>query len=188
MSRDKLAIFDFDGTLFNTDEVNYHAYSEAVKPFGGIIDHERFITEFNGKHYTTFIPQILGGTEKLEEVHEAKKRLYREYIGYAKMNDHLFDIIRALRGEYNIALVTTASRKNVDELLEHFGVTDLFDLIISQENITKTKPDPEGFLKAMGHFRTAADKTYIYEDSDVGIEAARRTGASVIVVDRYVWR
>jgi beta-phosphoglucomutase len=185
MSKDKLAIFDLDGTLFNTDEVNYHAYSEAMKPFGVELDHDMFVTECNGKHYKVFAPGIMGGVEHLEEMHEAKKRLYSEFVGYAKINEHLFDIIRGIKDSYYIALVTTASKKNTDDIIDHFGVAKEFDFVITQEDISKPKPDPEGFMKAIEHFNMDVKNVYIYEDSDVGVEAARRTGASVIVVDKW---
>lgn len=58
-----------------------------------------------------------------------------------------------------------------------FHVKGLFDLILTQEDIEKPKPDPEGFIKAMEYFMINSKETAIFEDSDVGIEAARRSGA-----------
>ncbi len=183
--KDKLAIFDLDGTLFNTDEVNFLAYREAMKPFSTELDHDTFINKYNGMHYKVFGPEVMGSTEHLEEVHDAKKKLYADYLSYARINSHLFDVIKGIRDNYLIALVTTASKKNTEDILEHFKVSELFDLVITQENISKPKPDPEGFLKAMEYFKISPEKVYIYEDSEVGIEAARRSGASVIAVDKW---
>ena len=186
MSKDKLAIFDLDGTLFNTDEVNYHAYADAFGKYGVTLDHDYYVNECNGRHYKTFAPAILDGNlEHIEEIHEFKKTKYKEYLKYAKINTHLFDVIRSIRDTYKIAIVTTASEKNVEDILSFFGVRDLFDLLITQEDISISKPDPEGFLIAMEYYDVAPDKCVIYEDSDVGIEAARTTGASVIVVDKF---
>ena len=81
--------------------------------------------------------------------------------------------------------MTTASKKNTDDIIDHFGVAKEFDFVITQEDISKPKPDPEGFMKAIEHFNMDVKNVYIYEDSDVGVEAARRTGASVIVVDKW---
>ncbi len=181
----KLAIFDLDGTLFNTDEVNYCAYSEAVKPFGASLERDFFVSKCNGRHYKLFVPMILGSDEHLEEVHEAKKRFYKEFLNKARMNTHLFDMIRLIKNEYRIAIVTTASRKNVEDILSCFNVKDLFEDIITQEDITKPKPDPEGFLMAMKRANAKPEETLIFEDSEVGIEAARRSGATVFIVDRF---
>ena len=62
---------------------------------------------------------------------------------------------------------------------------DLFDLILTHEDITKSKPDPEGFLKAMKLFNVEARDCLIFEDSSVGIEAAEKTGATVFVAKGY---
>lgn len=185
MNDKKLAIFDLDGTLFDTREVNYLAYKEALRPYNITLDEEYFKTKCNGRHYTEFIPRIMGTTEYLEEVQKAKKQAYAHNLASATVNEHLFSIIRNWKVEYHCAVVTTASRKNVMDILSFFHVEDLFDCIITQEDISHPKPDPEGFLLAMDHFKAAPQDTVIFEDSDVGIAAARATGATVIVVDRF---
>ena len=182
MNKELLALFDLDGTLFDTTDVNYHAYRDSLKPFGVPLDREYFITRCNGRHYTEFLPQIMGGSGHIEEVHKAKKLKYAEHLGRAKENGHLFRIIRGIRDSYHLAIVTTASRKNTEDILRHFGYFDLFEYMITQEDITRVKPDPQGFLLAMEHFGIDAEHTVIFEDSDVGIEAAKRTGAAVFVV------
>ena len=97
-------------------------------------------------------------------------------------NKHLFEIINAIRNEYYIVLVTTASRKNSEDILKYHNRLDEFDLIISQEDVKKKKPDPEGFCKAMDYYQILKEDTIIFEDSDVGIEAAEKSGATVFVV------
>ena len=115
----------------------------------------------------------------------AKKDYYKKFLDEAVMNRHLFDMIDAMRDTYFTAIVTTASRKNVEDILGRFGVLDSFDYCITQEDIHKPKPDPEGFLLAMEHFGLAPADCVIFEDSDVGIEAARASGATVFVADRF---
>ena len=181
----KLAIFDLDGTLFDTSDVNYMAYRAACNEHGAELDRDFFVKECNGRHYREFIPRITGDPSLLEPIHEAKKRLYNTFLDHARMNTVLFDIIESIAGTYRIALVTTASRRNVEDILEHFRVKESFELIITQEDIKKPKPDPEGFLMAMEHFGVLPENTVIFEDSDVGIEAARRSGATVFAVERF---
>ncbi|MBO4679362.1 MAG: HAD family phosphatase [Lachnospiraceae bacterium] len=181
----KLAIFDLDGTLFNTDNVNYKAYREALRPYGLELDREYFVKYCNGRHYKEFVPKIMGNSDHLEEVHDKKKEYYKMFLDEAVMNSHLFAIIDAIRDSYYTAVVTTASRKNVEDILGRFGVRDSFDYCITQEDIHKPKPDPEGFLLAMEHFNVEPKDTVIFEDSDVGIEAARASGAAVFVADRF---
>lgn len=185
MDRRYLAIFDLDGTLFDTGDVNYYAYRDALQPYGITLDKKYFVTKCNGRHYREFLPEIMGTTEYLESVHTAKKNAYASHLGKARENKQLFQIISGLRQHYYIALVTTASRKNAMDILSCFGHKDDFDLMITQEDITKMKPDPQGFLLAMTHYGVDAEHTLIFEDSEVGVQAARATGASVFVVDCF---
>ena len=86
---------------------------------------------------------------------------------------------------YNIALVTTASKKNSEEILNFFNKKDLFELIISAEDVKNKKPNPEGFIKAMNYFDINPKDTLIFEDSDIGIEAAIKSGANVLKIEKF---
>ena len=118
----------------------------------------------------------------METVHGYKKEYYRKYLSAVRENDFLFDMICAIRKDYHIALVTTASRKNTEEILDFTGRSSLFELVLCQEDVIKKKPDPEGFQKAMEYFGVRSEDTIIFEDSDVGIEAAFASGAKVMKV------
>lgn len=167
-----------DGTLFDTKDVNYYAYKDAIEPYGYEIDYSYYCEFCNGRHYLDFLPQVTTtDREILSAMHKAKKLAYKRHLDKAVMNQGLVDIIRLMRTEYKTAVVTTASRENCYDILKQFGVTELFDLILTHDDITKSKPDPEGFLKAMAHFGAEPSKTIIFEDSQVGLEAAERSGA-----------
>lgn len=174
----KLIIVDLDGTLFDTKDVNYHAYKDAIMPYGYDIDYKYYCDFCNGRHYMDFLPQITTfDKDILEKMHLAKKNAYKKYLSKAIVNDRLVDIIRLLRSEYKTAVVTTASKENCYDILKQFNLIDFFDLILTQDDINESKPDPEGFLKAMKYFDANPTETIIFEDSDIGLEAAKRTGA-----------
>lgn len=184
--KNKLAMFDLDGTLFDTRKLNYLAYKSALKEFGFSLDKEYFYTVCNGRHYKDFLPEIMkGDISHIEEIHAAKKRFYAEYLGEARENTHLFNIIESIKESYHTAVVTTASRKNCEEILSRFDRLDLFELIIAGEDVKNKKPKPDGFLKAMEHFNIKAEDCLIFEDSEVGILAAKESGANVFVVKGY---
>lgn len=180
-----LAIFDLDGTLFDTGDVNYIAYRDALAPFDVVLDENFFLTKCNGRHYTEFLPTIMGSSKKIETVHKAKKNAYASNLDKARENKHLFEIIKMMAADYHLAVVTTASRKNAADILRHFGYMDLFEYIVTQEDIKKVKPDPQGFFMAMEYFNIDAKYTIIFEDSDVGIQAAKITGATVMVIAQF---
>lgn len=180
-----MAIFDLDGTLYDTGEVNYYAYKDSLKSFGIALDKRFFVEECNGKHYTEFLPLVISDLTLMGEIHERKKSAYAKNLDKARMNNHLFEMINIMKEKYHIALVTTASRKNTMDILSFFGHENLFEYIVTQENITKTKPEPEGFLLAMEYFDAVPESTVIFEDSGVGIRAARATGATVMAISSF---
>lgn len=183
----KLAIFDLDGTLFDTQEVNYLSYKQALEKQGFNLDYEFYTKECNGKYYKEYLPLIIPNPSKelMETIHDLKTGLYKSNLYASKVNEHLFSIIESIKNEYYVALVTTASRKNCMDILNHFDKTKDFELIITHNEVEKVKPDPEGFFKAIEYFKVKSKDTIIFEDSPAGIEAAIRTGATVFTIAQF---
>ncbi|MBR4307998.1 MAG: HAD-IA family hydrolase [Oscillospiraceae bacterium] len=183
----KLAIFDLDGTLFDTVPANYGAYNAVLNNHGFSIDEEYFSQHCNGRYYKDFLPEIIGDDpELLETVHKEKIASYPRYFSKIRENKGLFDLLDTLSGEYHIALVSTAARKSVYEILELFGKTEAFELILTQGEVPRKKPAPDGFLMAMEHFSCTGKDTIIFEDSPEGIAAAKAAGAQCFIVREIV--
>lgn len=184
--KEKLILLDLDGTLFDTNEVNYYAYKEALENFGYKFEHEYWYNNCIGRHYKDFLADLNITDEKiLQEVHHLKKQCYKKYLHYAKENRPLFEIIESIKPNNYIALVTTASRKNVEDIVNAFGKTDIFDKIFTQEDVINLKPNPECYLKAMRYFNVTPENTIIFEDSDAGLKAADLSGAFYYKVFRF---
>lgn len=186
--KQKLAIFDLDGTLYNTSRLNYMAYQEAMKEYGFEgCNYDYFCNNCNGKHYTEFLPNITTSSQEiLSLMHKSKKSNYKKYISEAKENKHLFNIINGLKDEYYIAIVTTASKENTLDLLDNFNKTNLFDLILTAEDVSKQKPSPEGYNQAIKHFNLINENVLIFEDSKIGLIAAVKSGANVLKVEKFI--
>lgn len=187
--KNKLAIFDLDGTLFDTRRVNYQAYKFALDQYGVPLDYELFASNFNGRLYKTYMKTIMGeeiGTDdNIEDAHNIKIKKYKEFLTDAVKNESLFAMIDCMKNEFHIALVTTGATENVYQILDYFNVRDRFELILTQNDVVNKKPDPEGFLKAMDHFNITPENTIVFEDSDVGIMAAKAAGCVTYVVKGY---
>ena len=189
MNKNKLAIFDLDGTLYDTKGVNYRAYKEALSQIGYNvnIDFNYYSNYCNANSFKVFLPTIVEEItiEEMNKVHEIKKNVYSHYLNFAVRNDLLFNIIDLIKTEFIIALVTGANYRNAIELLEAFSDVEKFDLIITQEDVKNVKPSPECFLYAMDKVKINTENTLIFEDSDADIEAAKLSGAKYVKVYGY---
>ncbi len=181
--KEKLAIFDLDGTLFDTVPANFSAYAEVLQKYGFTIDQEYFAARCNGRYYKDFLPEIVGDDTALwETIHNEKIEIYPKHYGKIRENKGLFALLEGLSPTYNIALVSTAAKKSVYDILNLFGKISAFDLILTQAEIPRNKPAPDGFLMAMECFSCKPENTLIFEDSPQGIAAAKSAGAQYFVV------
>lgn len=80
----------------------------------------------------------------------------------------------------NIGIVTSATKWMAEEILKNINLSQVFDVLITKENVLKHKPDPAAYLLAIKRLNTPAEDTLIFEDSSVGIEAGRRAGSNVV--------
>ena len=187
MKKDRLAIFDLDGTLFDTAPANYAAYQHALQNHGFTLNEQYFFKYCNGRYYKDFLPPIIGQDEKLlEDIHKEKTACYPQYFRRMRENRALFDMLDAMRTVYHTALVTTASKTSVMAILDCFDKTNKFDLILTQRDVQNKKPAPDGFLMAMEHFEIPAEKTIIFEDPQEGVAAARACGAAYFLVQEIL--
>ena len=179
----RLAIFDFDGTLYDTVPANAAAYAAALARCGVALDEKFFAERCNGRYYRDFLPEIVGRDEALvRQVHEDKLACFADFYHLVRENRALFALLETIRPVYSIALVSTASRQGVEDILRRFGRLALFDLILTQQDVARKKPAPDGFLAAMAHFGADAADTIVFEDAPEGIEAARRAGVQCFAV------
>ena len=170
----KLAMFDLDGTLFDTSMSNFYSYFDAIKQIcGHEIDKDFFLTKCYSRNYRSFLPDLRVGESEIKAVHDLKIEFYSKYLDTINVNEKLIHIAKLLKNDgCKLAIVTTGSKVNTEEILTHFGYLDLFDLLVTQETVSAAKPAPDGYLYAMKHYGASADDCVIFEDSDVGVDSA----------------
>ena len=126
-----LICVDLDGTLLDTVPANAASYRAALEELGFTVTDEYYAERCNGGHYTRFLPPLMGGTPStadVERVHDRKKALYSDFLDVVRPNTALMEILRTMQAAgHDLACVTTGSKQNATEVLEHFGVRELFD-------------------------------------------------------------
>lgn len=178
-------ITDFDGTLVDTFEANLRAYQKAFADVGITLTAERY-RECFGYRFERFMSAMAIYDDVIaHKIKEAKKEYYPQFFGFLEPNKALIDLIasfKAMGGK--TAIASTARRENLMNAVEYLGIGGIFDLIYAGADVKQGKPSPEIYLKAMDALGVTPDETLIFEDSQVGIEAAKASGAHCMIVSQ----
>ena len=189
-SKYDLIVFDLDGVLVDACEWHRLALNKALKE---ICDYEIPLEE----HYNEYngIPT----KKKLQKLSEKGIVSLKDHIKINELKQEItIDIIKEqcyLRKEkielllwikengMMTACFTNSIRKTATMMLEKTGVYNLFDVVLTNEDVKKPKPDPEGYFAVLDTLNTKPTRAIIVEDSPKGLEAARKSGCSVIKVN-----
>lgn len=172
-------IFDLDGVICSTDEYHYQAWKELADSIDVYFDREinnrlrgvsrmeslEIILEKSGVNYSE--------EEKLEMA-EKKNGIYKVLLGRMNTADLTNEVKSTLDGlrAAGLKLAIGSSSKNAKFILERIGLKDYFDAISDGTNISKSKPDPEVFLKAAEYLGLEPQECLVVEDAKAGIDAA----------------
>lgn len=183
MAEIKAIISDFDGTLVDTFEANYLAYQQAFAEIGFDLTRETYRACF-GLRYDKFIEWLgLDKNEDTRKVRELKAKYYPHHFEHLKENEVLMDFIRSFHaGGGKTAIASTARRENLMAALKCIGAVEVFDVILAGDVVEHGKPNPEIYLKALDLLQVKADETICFEDTEVGVEAAKAAGVSAIKI------
>jgi HAD superfamily hydrolase (TIGR01509 family) len=183
-------IFDFDGTVAETTSLHARAFSETLAPFGVPVDYPSIAglktqdaivrcLRMGSRCETDFDLSALVA----EKQRRARTLIARELMPIPAVEAFL---VRA-RTCFRMALVTSGSRGTVTLALRKLGYEDWFDPIVCQEDVSRAKPAPDGFLKALAAIPSRPDQALAFEDSQFGFEAARAAGLAVVDAKSVRW-
>lgn len=177
-------IFDLDGVLVFTDKFHYRAWKTMADELGVYFD-ETINHRLRGVSRMDSLEIILERYEgpdlslrEKEKLAEKKNEIYRTLLESMTPDDvtkEVRDTLTKLR-EKGYKLAIGSSSKNAKFILEKVELKDAFDAISDGNNITKSKPDPEVFLKAAEYLGLPPKACMVVEDAEAGIEAAKKGG------------
>ncbi len=186
----KAIIFDLDGVICSTDEYHYRAWKRMADgmhiPFDRTINNrlrgvsrmeslEIILEKYEGPALTEADKQRLA---------QQKNDLYRESLKEMTTDDlseEVWDTLETLRGK-GLKLAIGSSSKNTPFILERIGLGGYFDAVSDGNNIPRSKPDPEVFLKAAEMLGMAPADCLVVEDAVSGVQAGHAGGMRVAAV------
>ncbi len=181
------AIFDWDGVVVDSAAQHERSWEMLAEKEGKPLPEDHFVKGF-GKINKWIIPNLLGWTDDPSEVDRLDRRkeeLFREIIRETGLVElpGARDLLLALKAAGIPAIVGSSTpRKNLEVAIEVLGLDGLFQELVSSNDVTKGKPDPEVFLKAAGKLRKAPGECIVFEDSLHGIQAGLDGGMKVVAV------
>ena len=184
----KAFIFDLDGVIVFTDKFHYQAWKKMADEMGIYFD-ETINNRLRGVSRSESLEIILEryegpalSKEKKAELMESKNNTYRELLASMTPADVTEDVRRTLAELHNrgYKLALGSSSKNAKFILEKAQLLDAFDAISDGTNITKSKPDPEVFLRAAEFLGEKPEDCYVVEDAYAGIDAAKSAGMQAV--------
>lgn len=181
----RLLLLDFDGTLADTRRANTLAYVATLREAGIPLTEEEYAANYFGMRCEEFLTRLgVADPAERERLRLRKIALYPDYFDTVRLNEPLWNFCCQFRRTGGrVWIVSTGSRQNIDNVLRHLGLTDGFDGILAGPDIERPKPAPDCFLRAMELEGVTPAETLIFEDSAIGLEAARRSGAPYVKVE-----
>ncbi len=181
MTEARAVLWDMDGTLIDSEELHWISWRNTMANEGITITREQFLASF-GQRNDSIIPRWLGAAstpERIERIGNAKEELYRELVrrdGISPLPG-VADWLRRLHQEgWLQAIASAAPRANVDVVLKALSATQIFQGIVSAEDVHKGKPDPEVYLTAAARVGATPGRCIVVEDAVAGVEGARSAG------------
>ncbi len=184
----KTVLFDMDGVLIDATEWHYEALNESLEIFGFSIPRDEHLNRFNGMTTRSKL-EILSAEKNLPRglhsiISDVKQdRTLRIAARMCFPNaSHLILLSSLKERDIRVGVVTNSIRLTSEFMLEYAGLTKYLDILITNEDVDRPKPAPDGYRLAMKKLESLPEDTVVIEDGDHGIAAAISAGARVVKV------
>jgi HAD superfamily hydrolase (TIGR01509 family) len=180
-------LFDMDGVIVDNSDYHKQALKDFSEKYNAKLSEAEFEDKFLGRTNKDWITNFFGADlseAKIEEYAQEKEKMYRDlYQPHFKLVSGLTEFLQELK-EHKIktSVATSAPPINAKFTLENGNITEYFNFVVDDTQITNSKPDPEIYLKAAKKCEQNIKSCIVFEDSMSGIEAGIRAGAYTIAL------
>lgn len=188
MKQIKAILFDMDGVLIDAKEWHYEALNKALGLFGIEISRYDHLNTFDGLPTKVKLQMLSKQYYLPEELHNFINQVKQSYtinLVHEKchpMFQHEYALSKLHNQGYKIAVCSNSVRSTIELMMEKSGLLPYIDLIVSNEDVKKAKPDPEMYITTINKFGLKPENCIVVEDNLNGIQAGRASGAAVLEV------
>jgi len=183
----KAVIFDLDGTLVNSMPAHFEAWCEALEKANAPKDvfpedvfyamggrpTKDIVVEINGEHNLNLDPEFVA---------LAKREAFLSRLDQIELIGDVVDFARKMRGKMPLGIATGGTRRVVEKTLQMVGIADLFDEVVTANDVKCGKPAPDVYLEAADRLEVAPEDCLVFEDAPAGMMAAQCAGMEVVFV------
>ena len=177
-------LFDCDGTVVDSMPLHYLAWKEALAGWGAIFSEDLFYA-WGGKPPIEIVSALNAMQElkmPVEVVAECKENFYFDLLPQLKPVPEVLEVIELQRGRVPFAVVSGSTRQSVFKSLTTLHLLDRFDVLVGAEDYERGKPAPDAFLIAASRLGVAPEDCLVFEDTEIGIQAATAAGMASVRV------
>jgi beta-phosphoglucomutase-like phosphatase (HAD superfamily) len=181
-------IFDCDGTLADTMPLHWRAWQVIAKRHGFSLPEERFYSL--GGVPSRDILRVLSTEQGVPldplAVAREKEAVYLPLIAQVEPINTVVGVARENYGKIPLAVASGGTKSIIEQVLEHLGIRDLFQAIVTSEDIVNQKPAPDILLEAARRLGVPPQFCRAYEDTDLGMKAIRAAGMEAVDVRKLL--
>jgi beta-phosphoglucomutase len=181
-------LFDFDGTLLDTEPVHWACWSQMLAGAGVTLTWDYYRDYCIGIDDRIMLQRLAEAAvpprdwNELWTLYPAKRELFRERMARPEFDPALPQLLDDLAAAYKMAVVSSSACSEIEPILEAGGLRPYFETVVGGGDVKRHKPAPEPYLLAAE--RLQVNRALVLEDSDAGVASGRAAGFEVIQVKR----
>jgi beta-phosphoglucomutase len=189
-------IFDFDGIIVDTEPIHFRAFQEVLRPLGLGYSWEDYLERYIGFDDRDAFREVFRASGRqldealLGKLINEKAQVFEEIVQKGvQPYPGVVELVKSLSGALPLALCSGALSRDIRPVLGQLGIQEVFDVIVTAEDVRASKPDPESYQLALERLSAAFPEKRILpgnclaiEDTPAGIDSARNAGLMVLAV------